>query len=415
MNRNMFISMFRNSAKKFLTLCLLIISFTLSMISLMDSFSYKIQKSENEDLYSYNTDEVYRLDVIHIDENEFDKVGEGLNDIKEIIRNQIGLTIGAYCDTTDRFDELSINNTYIDRNRELFRGGYEEKSPEMSKIIFMDSQMACFLNNGLTQEMFEPVIMAGEEYLPIYAGKAYEGIFSIGDKLTLSRTGDKYVFCGYLDAIKWFGLFPIENPTRMLEHYFFAPFCESEKTDSMTQLSTTHGIHVRIPEKAEIIEKEISEIAAMYNIRIRITSVSEIIDNWESETRERLGYYRKLANMFIVCAASSITALMAVSVILDKKTIGIKIAYGSNKRKIIVNLHISLGIQVLFALICSILLVMHKIYTQTDTIEMANLLYKTLWKISVPQTIAVGVIIMIVVGIIPLGLIKKFDVASAIK
>ena len=404
----------RNGARIILTQCLLVVSFVLLLISITDSLAYKIQRERNEKLYAYDTNEVYRLDVIHVNENEFYLVGEGLNAIKEKMKQEHGVDIAAYYETRAEFSELYENEEYIARNRKNNRGTIEEQFPEYAKTLFVDSSMFSFVESELTEEMLQPVIIDDKEYLPIYAGKIYEGIFSIGDLLTLARTDEKYVFSGYIEPLKWFGRVPIEEPPRILDNYFIAPFCESDKKDSVTQLSTTLGIYAFPNDKEGIFERSVMEIADAYDIKLKITKVEDIIERWETATKRKLAYYKKLAVTVTLCSVSSIVALLAVSIHLSKKDIGIKIAYGSSKRNIICNLLNSIVFQIVFGILISYVYVLARIKS-TRTVELVDIYISALHRIGFPLTCVLGIIITALVCVVPMVLIRRYEPSELLK
>lgn len=414
MIKDIFISMHRNGPSTALTLALLVVSFALTMLTLTDSLSYKIQRDENAKLYSTSVDETYRLDVIHVNENEFKNVGTGINEIKKQLSSRTDTYVGAYYETAADFNELVGKKEYIERNKKLWQGTYEERYPDMAKVFFVDPKLFEFMDVDLSEAMFEPVNIDGKSYLPIYAGKYYEGVFEVGELLTLARTGDKYVFAGYIEPVKWFGFNPINEPPRTIDTYFWAPFCETDKTDSTTQLSTTKGIYVYSHCDRKALEQEVYAIADKYDIKIRISSVREIIDRWENEVKQQLGFYKKLVVTIIISSISSIIALLSLMVFLSKKEIGIKIAFGSSKKRIIASMQITLAIQILIALGISYLFNVYEVI-QTENSDFVSIFQMTLNKIGLPVTAILGLVIMTVVGIVPLVLIKRYEPAELIK
>lgn len=404
----------RNRVRLVLIQCLLVVSFFLMILVLMDTYAYLIQRDKNEKLYKYNTEEICRFDVIHINEKSFEKVGVGINDLKEHIRSDLGMAIGAYYETTEEFDELGDNHAFVARNKSLLKGTYEENFADMAKTIFLDPQLVAIIECGLNEEMFYPKQVGGQEYLPIYAGSVYEGIFALGDIFTLSRTGDKYVFCGYIEPINWFGFNPIEEPPRQLDNYFFAPFCDKEKVDSMTQLSTTSGIYAWPFNHVSDFSEQMIECSSVYGVSFKVNSVKDIILNWENNVEERLGPLKKLTITVIICSVLSIMSLLSVSVLLDKKEIGIRIAYGSSKANIFWGLQTSLTVQVVTSLIIAVLLVVYEV-ENTRGGDFTSIYYMAMRYIGIPVASILVLIISIIASMIPLAILKMYEPAELVK
>lgn len=406
-------SIYRDGTRILLTQCLLVVSFVLALITLTDSYSYLVQKKENEKLYAYDTDKIYRVDVMHVNENDFNQVGFGINQIKEGLKQELNIDVGAYYETTADFSELYSNAEYINRNKYLWAGEIDEQWSYLAKVFFVDPQLTSIIRSELDELSLQPVVVNGTEYFPIYAGKQYEGIFSIGDVLTLSRTGEKYVFSGYLDSMRWFGYVPISDPPRILEDYFVAPFCNADETDSMTQLSTTSGIYAVPKGDVATFEKLAIDIADEYDIKLRIMSVDEIIAQWNDRMSELMGRYKKLTCTVIACAISSIIALLVVSVHIKRRNLGIRIAYGSSKKSEICSLFVGILVQFAFALLIAYLLILNSIM-QSRADELIDVYVATLNRISLPVVGVMAIVMASIVCVVPTILIERYEPAELI-
>lgn len=187
-----------------------------------------------------------------------------------------------------------------------------------------------------SQEDFQIVKQNGETYLPLYAGKDFEDVLSVGDILTLSRNGEKYIVQGFLSDAKWFDdSDPITMPITSLNHKFLAPFSKPDKTDAITQQSTVGKILFR---SEKDITDSISQTAMQLGIKSRVTSISNLIQQWREDNATILKLNFFLAVIVLICSAISMISTLCVTVLLKKREYGIRIAFGTTKHQIISSL-----------------------------------------------------------------------------
>ena len=195
------------------------------------------------------------------------------------------------------------------------------------------------LDTNITASMFE---ISNDEYLPVYVGYEYKNILSLETVLTLSRTNQKYVIKGYIQNEKWLNNDDfISFAPISLDNKFIIPFSELDKKDNITQESTNGKIFIYLGNNESDKNKYIQEIntyAEENGIKLNITSVNELIDNYKNANQNIINSNIFLAIMVSICAITSIISTISILVLMRKKEYGIKIAFGYTKKKIIFSL-----------------------------------------------------------------------------
>lgn len=332
--------------------------------------------------------------------------------MKEFINQQEDTICGAYDQSGEYFEELQNDQDYISLNQKSYAGTFRESTPTISEIIFFDTEMLSLMSVELSEEDFLPIVQNGKNYLPLYVGKDFANVFSVGDILTLSRNGTEYMIQGILSDMKWFDdSDPITMPVTSLNHKFLAPFSEIDKTDSITQQSTVGKIFIM---SEQDIKESVSKKALQLGIKLRITSISDFIDQWKQDNYQILRLNFFFAVMVLICSIISMISTLCVTVLLKKKEYGIRIAFGTTKRQIILSL-------------CSEILILNVIagviafvysyfnYKNTAISSFQEIYIKTLCSTSLIELILLILFLVAVVLLIPVTILARYNPVELIK
>ena len=415
MIRNIFSSMWHNKLQVLLILILSTIAFVLALLTLTNSFAFNTQISMVEDMFSSPLDKTYRIDV-SCTEN-FDTSGVAFAELKEFINQQGNTVCGAYDQTGAYFDELQGNQEYIALNQKAYAGTLYADNPSIAEVIFFDTEILNLMSGRLSQEDFQPVEQNGETYLPLYAGKDFKGVMSVGDVLTISRdnirNGTKYIVKDFLpDDAKWFDdSDPITMPVTSLNHKFLAPFSKIDKTDSMTQQSTVGKIFIVSDND---IKDSVSKKALQLGIKLRVTSISDFIEQWKEDNNQILKLNFFLAAVVLICSAISMISTLCVTVLLKKKEYGIRIAFGTTKRQIILSLCFEILILNVIAGAIAFTYSYFK-YANSLISSFQEIYIKTLCSTSLIGLIVLIIFLVAIVLLIPVVILARYNPAELVK
>lgn len=328
-----FSAMGHSKMRVLLILLLSTITYTLAFMTLTNSFSFKTQISSVKNLFSSSLNTTYKIDVSYIE--NFDESGAALAELKAFVNQQDNTVCGAYDESGEYFDELRTNQEFISQNKKAYAGTLRAETPSIAEVCFFDTEILNLISAELSSKDFQPIEQNGVTYIPLYAGKDFEDVLSVGDILTLSRNGSKYVVQGFLSDIKWFNdSDPITMPVISLNHKFLVPFSEIDKTDNITQQSTIGKIFIVSTQDNQEIKDRVSERALQLGIKLRITSISDFISQWTEDNDEILRLNFFLTAIVLICSAISMVSTLCVTVLFNKKEYGIRIAFGTSKRQI---------------------------------------------------------------------------------
>lgn len=410
MIRGAFVSIWHNKLRALLVLFLATITFFLALLTMTNSYSFRTQISMVESMFSSPLDSTYRIDVSYIEDIEAS--GIAFSELKEFINQQNNTVCGAYDQSGEYFDELQNNQNYIALNKKSYAGTFREDTPTISEVIFFDTNILDLMSVELSAEDFLPVVKDGKSYLPLYIGKDFSEVISVGDILTLSRNGAEYIVQGVLPDMEWFDdSDPITMPVTSLNHKFLAPFSEVDKTDAITQQSTVGKIFIA---SEEDIEDSVSEKAMKLGIKLRITSISDFIDQWEQDNYQIIDLNFFLAVIVLICSVLSMISVLCVSILLKRKEYGVRIAYGATKQQII----ISLCLEVLILnLIAGIIAFTYSYFNyRNSTISSFQEIYiKTLCSASLTGLILLMYILAVIVLLIPITILSRYNPIQLIK
>ena len=410
MIRNAFSSMWHSKLCVLLILFLSTITSGLVLLTLTNSFSFNIQISMVEDMFASSLDNTYRIDVSHIEDVETS--GTAFAELKEFINQQDDTICGAYDQSGEYFEELQNNQGYISLNQKSYAGTFREGTPTISELIFFDTEILNLMTVELSEEDFFPIVKNGKTYLPLYIGKDFEEVISVGDILTLSRNGAEYMIQGILPDMKWFDdSDPITMPITSLNHKFLAPFSEMDKTDSITQQSTVGKIFIMSEQN---IKESVSEKALQLGIKLRIRSIRDFIDQWKQENYQILRLNFFLAVVVVLCSIISMISTLCVTVLLKKKEYGIRIAFGTTKQQII----FSLCAEVLILnVIGDVIAFMYSYFSYMNTVisSFREIYIKTLCSTSLIGLILFLLFLVAVVLLIPVTILAQYNPIELIR
>lgn len=410
---NILSAMWHNRMRVFLILILSIITFSLALITLTNSFSFETQISAVENMFSSSLDNTYKIDVSHIE--NFDLSGVALADLKEFINQQDYTVCGAYDESGEYFDELRENQEYISLNEKAYAGTQLATTPSATEVCFFDVELLNLISDGPLQETFQPIEQNGVTYMPLYVGKDFENILSIGDILTLSRNGSKYIVQGFLYDKRWFNdSDPITMPIVSLNHKFFAPFSAIDKTDNITQQSTVGKILILSEQDSQELKNSISKKALQLGIKLRITSISDFIKQWTEDNHQilRLNYF--MTAIVLICSAISMISTLCVAVLLKKKEYGIRIAFGTTKQQIIFSLCVEIVILNVIAGVISFAYSYHN-FSSSSIKSFREIYINTLCSYSIIGLILLVIFLTVIVLLIPVIILNRYNPAELIK
>lgn len=415
MIRGVFSSIWHNKARTLLILALNTLTFFLALLTLTNSFAFYTQNADVCKLFRNDMDNTYRVDAVKI-ENE-DNIGADFEELKAFVNEQENAVCGAYDIVGTYFDELTDNPEFIALNKKAYAGTKYEKHPFTVKVVYIDTEILQIVNFELTENDFQPIEKDGELYLPLYAGTDFNEILSVGDTLTTSNAGEKYIVAGFLENKKWLDdNDAVTMPPVSLNHMFLAQFSELEKQLSKHDLNMIHHSTVGkiFMNCSKNVADEFNARATEKGIIFNVISLAEFTELWKSNNEEVLQQYLFLAVIVLICSAISIVSTLCVNVLLKKKEYGIKIAFGSTKGRII----LSLCLEMLFLNIISGVAAFGLSYRSFvgNIIQSYREIYlRTLCSTSLVCLIGLMMLLTVLVIFVPVKLLKRYNPASLIK
>ncbi len=386
-----------------------LVSFMISLNTFTNAMSLYTQIDMVKEVLSNKYfDNLYTLRIDNLDGNEATTI---LN-IEQYISSLENTKLGAFYETGEYFNELTTNQLYLNKNSEIYKNTYREKSLGISEIIYINGEMLDFINSKITTEM---LFDKTSEYLPIYVGSSYKDIISVGEILTMSRTSQKYIVKGYLEDEMWLNDDDfISFAPVSLNNKFMIPFSELDKNDNITQLSVNGKIFASF--NSNNVKQNINKInsyATSNNLKININSLNTSIENYKRDNEEIIKNNIFLSIMVGICSLTSIISAISIVVLLRKKEYGIKIAFGLTKKKLIYSLISEVIIMELFAAIITFTFVYLK--TSMDQSVFNEVYLRTLGSSSILYLIIMLIIVCSLVLILPLFIINRYVPSELIK
>jgi len=415
MIRDVFSSIWHNKARTLLILALNTLTFFLALLTLTNSFAFYTQNADVRKLFRNDMDNTYRVDAVKI-ENE-DNIGADFKELKAFVNEQGNAVCGAYDIVGTYFDELTDNSDFIELNKKAYVGTNYESYPSTVDVVYIDTEILQIVNFELLENDFQPIEKDGELYLPLYAGTDFEEILSIGDTLTTSSAGEKYIIAGFLENKKWLDdNDAVTMPPVPLNHMFLAQFSEAEKHLSVNDFNMLHHSTVGkiFMNCSENVADEFNARAAKKGIKFNVVSLAEFTELWKTNYKEVSRQNLFLAVTVLICSAISIVSTLCVNVLLKKKEYGVKIAFGSTKEKII----LSFCLEMLFLNIISGVIAFELSYRSFagNIIQSYREIYlRTLCSASLLCLIGLMVLLTVLVLFVPVKLLNRYNPASLIK
>lgn len=393
-------------------IALSIISFLISLNAFTNAVSLYTQVYMVKDTFKDSMiDNIYTLKIVNTKDNQAETITNVKNFVSSLDEE---IYTGAFYETGEYFNELESNSEYIRKNQTIYKNTYRENSPEISEVIYVDAQLFNMIDTNITASMFE---ISNDEYLPVYVGYEYKNILPLETVLTLSRTDQKYIIKGYIQNEKWLNNDDfISFAPISLDNKFIIPFSELDKKDNITQESTNGKIFIYLGNNENNINKYIQEIntyAEENGIKLNITSVNELIDDYKNANQNIINSNIFLAIMVSVCAITSIISTISILVLMRKKEYGIKIAFGYTKKKII----FSLITEVITLEFCSALISYLMIYLKTlnDKSIFNEVYLQTLGSSSIIYMIIMLFVVCLLILILPLIIINHYEPSDLIR
>lgn len=415
MIREVFSSLRHNKARTILILILNTLTFYLALTTLTNSFAFYTQIADVRKLFRDDTDNTYRIDAVNI-ENE-DNIGADFEKLKSFVNAQENAVCGAYDIVDTYFDELTENFAFAELNQKAYIGTKYEGSPTIADVVFIDTEILQILNFELTENDFQPIEKNGELYLPLYAGMDFNEILSVGDKLTMSNSGEKYIVSGFLDNKEWLDdNDPITMPPVSLDHMFLTQFSEREKQLSVNDFNMIHHSTVGkiFMNCSPNIAAEFNARAAEKGIKFKVTSISNFTELWKSNNESYIKQLFFLTVIVLICSAISIVSTLCVNVLLKKKEYGIKIAFGSTVDRIILSLCLEmLSLNVISGIAAFGL--SYRSFAGNIIQSYCEIYLRTLCTTSLLCLIGLTALLTILVLFVPVKLLKRYNPASLIK
>ncbi len=403
----------RNKVEIILVFGLSVISLFLCMIALTNSLVFKIQVKDITELFRVDMNQIGVMDFSFVkDEDNF---ANDIKEIKDIVREEYGLLCGAYSESYLWFDELLENEAYLECNRESYKGTFYEEDPDLSQVILVEPEIMDLVDCGIKKEDLYPVEIEGEVFCPIYVGADFKEIIQVGDVLTGTTLGTKYIVKGFVDDERWFDYNdPFAFPTSSMEHKFLAAFGKNEQDDAMTQLSTMNQIFVELDSNCEDFITDIEKAASQKDIKFRISTTEEKMQELKEDNMEVIRNEYAFAVVVMICSMISIGSLFCAFILMQKKEYGIRMAFGESKEKLIFRMTGRHLIYILCAMLISVCLAGK--YLQITVIgDFYQLYYRTLIEYALPVTLGISILYTLISLIPPILMINRMELVQLVK
>ncbi len=410
---NLLSSLLHNKARVILMLVLTVITFTLSLITITNSYAIDTQIKTVKEMFKTSLDTTYKVDAINFD--DFNTVGNTLNEFKKYINEETSAICGAYDQTGVYFDELLDNKNFIYLNKTAYAGTFRENDPTIAETIFIDTELLSIIKSPLSQEDFNPVVKDNVTYLPMYIGEDFKDIISIGDTLTVSYNNSKYIVKGYLSNETWLSDDDaLTMPPVSLNHIFFAPFSQLDKTDNASQESTVGKIFIYNQNNEKSLISNANQKALELGAKLSFNTVNNSISLWLDSSYEIRHINYIFAFSVFICSAITMISVLCVAVLLKKKEYGIKIAFGATKNNIIFSFCFEI---ILINIIAAVIAFIFTYYTFVSSTmnSFSEILLKTLVSTSLVYLIILALLLVAIVLAIPMFILNKYNPVELIK
>lgn len=413
MNFAFFRSLWRNKVRILLAFSLSFVSFCLCLILLMDRYAFEVQNSDICNMFSSNIADVGIVRNYYVKDEE--GFGEELNNIKERVRNELGLHCGGYTECDITFDELEHNKDYIELNRKYFAGSFWEEFPEESMVIFVDPDILNIIDCNITSQMLEPVIENGSVLYPVYVGSAYQDVIRIGDVLTEYYYKTKYIVRGYIDNDVWFSYFSmLSEPVSSMECKFLLPFSEAMMTNSLEQFSVLGQLLIDCQGNCDYFSI-VKNWGDEKDIKFNISTVESEIDLLRETTESYLSTIGRFGAITALSSAISLTALFCALILTHKREYAIRLAMGRTNTGLAFSMFIKNICVAVISFITAIIATYLFLIKGEINSDYCGIYFSALSKYAIPLTIPFVIVFSVVSTILPFILINRMNLVELIK
>lgn len=404
-------SMIHNKGRTLLILLLSMLSFVLAMLTITNAFAFHTQKKMVLDMFLTDPDETYLISFFVEDMNE---AGEIISEYKNRISQHPQYMSGGYDVTSVYFDELADHAEYLALNQRKYAGTFREQEPLIAETVFIDPAMLNMISIPLHPSDLDPIEQDGEVYLPIYLGADFKSVIELGETLTLSYNGMRYIVKGYLDRGTVWLHDDLTMPPISLDHKFLIPFSKADQVDFMTQLSTSGKFMVVSNDPASQVSDQLQDLTKNLNMKVVVTSITEYMEEWTNINERIQSQQVFLAVIVLLCSAMSIISTLTVSILLRKKEFAIRMAFGATKRELMKGLLIEMLIIQSIAAIVSLAYV-YSVNMNPLTKDFHQVYLITLGSYSLTALLLLIILFLFIVLVVPLSILSRYEAAPLMK
>ncbi len=309
------LNILRNRVRTLILLGFSFFSFLICFYFATNIINDYLQVGQLEAYFGESSSDLYVLKEIYVEDDA--SAGEDINYTKETIKSHKDILAGGFEQTDAGIDELSVD----------WRDNYN--------FIFTDPEYLDIIGFSVSGAELLPFVLDGVTYLPAFVSGKYKDIFEKDQIYTIDRTGAKIIIKGTIENEKWLDGF-LDGKTRVVDinDSILVSFPDVDKTDNMTQLSTTGCYYIKGNVDASLVE-EIERTGDERNIKYVLDNVGEIIREQEARDKDTAGFQIKLAINVLICSALTEIAIILAFIFLGQEEFGIKMAFGNSKKQII--------------------------------------------------------------------------------
>ncbi|MCT4662067.1 MAG: ABC transporter permease [Tissierellales bacterium] len=344
----------KSLSKKKLNALLIIFQLSISFLIIVNAFKFidqvNYQSNSIKNNLNINLDKTYRVMFKNVEETK-DYINR-LHRLREYVGTLDGVVgYGAYDEMGVIFDELRMDDKYINRNLEIKKTVRSLTYPELSDVIFINSSILNFTNMevemGRMLERQDFNLRQGMQ-VPILVGSAYKDVLKLGDILTITeyemRKNQKKEFKTEFKVIgfikqgeKWFSDDDfVMEPLEKLDDKFVAPNYLFNQESIISNLSTLHKVFIQMEDDAndKIILREVREKGLEYNLNIDFKSIVELLNEYNEGYSEIIQINLLLGVFLVVMSLIGIVSIMLINIRSRYKEFGIRIMSGASIRYI---------------------------------------------------------------------------------
>jgi hypothetical protein len=286
------------------------------------------QAGELNDFYNVfikDLGDIYRIQYEFSDEEEvFEKQENIAGFLNEIKQSSSVESLSMFTFSKIYFDQFSDSDEYAEimekRTVSEYEGTVDSSS---SKILYINEDISKImrLENASGIALYE---YKGDN-IPILAGKSFSSILKIGDLLT----SGSYTFevVGFMEeGSSWIKHGVIEISYDELQSLDYCFVIDIGLISDTLSLDTMNSTFITFRDKKVI--NEIEDIASKNGLSITMVTLKQEISNVENDRDDALEIYRRILIFMILLCVLTASAASMISILLQKKKIGIWYANG---------------------------------------------------------------------------------------